>query len=342
MKDSKEKEHRISNLKDMIDTVKDDEESFEFDEMEEDSELINYLNENHDEEDELEIDDEFIYRPDDEDNDADNLEETPVDEEFIIKAPKAKDTGKNNDEDDEYGDELMGDISENFDNVVNAKIKGRPILAIVSTVLGVIFIILSIFIFQSRTDRVVDNVVAGETSFMFVVFLILGMLLIIYGAYKLFNIKNPFESMTKGIDSIDDEDDDEKDEIKPPEDTPSPKPIPKSNIPLDKDSYKIGEFDFKDLKTSLKKPADSKKDKDPDVEEVEEIPRAKGKKPKQKELTPEEIEELKYKQAQLENESIDDIFAEVEDIGEIPNISIDSKEKKWIKKIILIQGLWSS
>jgi hypothetical protein len=326
MKDSKEKEHRISNLKDMIDTVKDDEESFEFDDIEEDPELINYLNENYDEEEELEIDDEFIYRPDDEDHDAINLEEDPVNEEYIIKTPKAKDTD-NNDEDYEYGDELMGDISENFDNVVNAKIKGRPILAIVSTVLGVIFIILSIFIFESRTDRVVDNVVAGETSFMFVVFLILGMLLIIYGVYKLFNIKNPFDSMTKGIDSIDDEDDDKKDEIKPPEDKPSPKPIPKSNIPLDKDSYKIGEFDFKDLKTSLKKPADSKKDKDPAVEEVEEIPRAKEKRPKQKELTPEEIEEMEYQQAQLENESIDDIFAEVEDIEEIPIISIDSKEK---------------
>ena len=45
MKESKEKEHRISNLKDMIDNVKDD--SSLYDDMEEDSELIDYLN--HDE-----------------------------------------------------------------------------------------------------------------------------------------------------------------------------------------------------------------------------------------------------------------------------------------------------
>ncbi|WP_405293506.1 topoisomerase IV [Methanobrevibacter sp.] len=324
MKDSKEKEHRISNLKDMIDTVKDDEESFEFDDIEEDSELIDYLNEHHvdDEEDELEIDDEFIYRPDDEDDAAVNLEENPVDEEYIIKTPKAKDS-ENDDEYDEYNDELMGDISENFDNVVNAKIRGRPILAIIGSVLGVILIVLSIFIFQSRSDRVVDNVVAGETSFMFVIFLIVGLLLLIYGIYKLFNIKNPFENLTKDIDSIDDE---KKDENKAPEETPSPKPIPKSNIPLDKDSYKIGEFDIKDLKTSLKKPTDSKKDKTVE-EDVEEIPRAKEKRPKQKELTAEEIEEIEYEHAQLENESIDDIFAEVEDIEDMPIISIDSKEK---------------
>ena len=46
---------------------------------------------------------------------------------------------------------------------------------------------------------------------------------------------------------------------------------------------------------------------------------------KEKELTAEEIE---YEQVQLDNESIDDIFAEVEDIDDIPIISIDSEEKK--------------
>ena len=43
MKDSKEKEHRISNLKDMINNVKEDAKNSN-DELEEDSELINYLN----------------------------------------------------------------------------------------------------------------------------------------------------------------------------------------------------------------------------------------------------------------------------------------------------------
>ena len=64
MKDSKEKEHRISNLKNMINNVKEDndEKDLEYDDIEEDSELINYLNEETINYDELEIDDEFIYR----------------------------------------------------------------------------------------------------------------------------------------------------------------------------------------------------------------------------------------------------------------------------------------
>ena len=87
MKDSKEKEHRISNLKDMITNIKEEEEA-RFDDMEEDSELIDYLNEDHVDFEELEIDDEFIYHPGDEDSIAINLEEKQIDEDFIIKTPK--------------------------------------------------------------------------------------------------------------------------------------------------------------------------------------------------------------------------------------------------------------
>lgn len=51
-------------------------------------------------------------------------------------------------------------------------------------------------------------------------------------------------------------------------------------------------------------------------------------------MTAEEIEEIEYNKVVLENESIDDIFAEVEDIDDIPIISIDGEDKK--RKIILI------
>ncbi|MDO5814220.1 MAG: topoisomerase IV, partial [Methanobrevibacter sp.] len=78
MKDSK-KEHRISNLKNMIDNVKEDNASL-YDDIEEDSELIEYLNEDSDVFDELEIDDEFIYHPGDETENAINLEDSPIDE----------------------------------------------------------------------------------------------------------------------------------------------------------------------------------------------------------------------------------------------------------------------
>ena len=124
MKDSKEKEHRISNLKNMISNIKeDDPKSFEG--IEEDSELIDYLNENPSEFEELEIDDEFIYHPGDEDSDAVNLEEDQIDEDFIIKTPKTEDVEEGSviHEIDEFGDDLVGEISENFDHVINAKIE---------------------------------------------------------------------------------------------------------------------------------------------------------------------------------------------------------------------------
>lgn len=326
MKESK-KEHRIFNLKNMINNVKDDNEINPIDELEEDSELIEYLNENTIDFDELEIDDEFIYHPGDEDGSAINLDENKIDEDFIIKTPKVE---ENEEEDiDDFTEDIVGDISENFDNVINAKIGGKPILAIFSTILGVILLILSVFIFQSRSDRVIDNVVAGETSFMFIIFLIIGLLLVFYGVYRLLNIKNPFEKITSSIDDIDHEkkDDDETTETKTEE--PSPNVIPKSKIPLDKDSYKIGEFNMDDLKSSLKKPTDSKKKPQPKIEEnIDDIPPAKEKPAEKKGLTNEEIEEMEYEQVKLDTESIDDIFAEVEEIDDMPIISVDSKENK--------------
>lgn len=316
MKDSKEKEHRISDLKDMIDNVTDE----SYDEMEEDSELIDYLNGPNTDFEESEIDDEFIYHPGDEYNDALNLEETPIDEDYIIKAPKSEDVKK-----DEYTnmeEDLVGDISENFDNVINAKIKGRPVLAIVSSIIGVVLIIISVFIFESRSDRVIDNVVAGESSFMFVIFLVIGVFLLIYGVYKLFNIKNPFEKITSSINTIDSDVKEKKDNTNTKLEEPSQKPIPKSEIPLDKESYKIGEFDVNDLKTSLKKPTASNK-KVQFKETIEDLPPA-----KEKSLSEKEIEEMEYEHAKLESESIDDIFAEVEEIEDMPIISDNSKERK--------------
>ena len=97
MKDSKEKEHRISNLKDMIHNIKeDDSRGSNYADVEEDSELIEYLNEDTTNYDELEIDDEFIYRPGNDTGSAINLEESSIDEDFIIKAPAEKEIEKVN------------------------------------------------------------------------------------------------------------------------------------------------------------------------------------------------------------------------------------------------------
>lgn len=304
MKDSKEKEHRISNLKEMIDSV----DAEDVEEYEEDVELINYLNEDHVNYDELDIDDEFIYRPGDEEEDAVNLEDKHINKDFLIKTPKEQEIDNDDNSDDEFS---SGAVSEGFDKVVNAKIGRTPILGLISSFLGLIFIVIAAMVFSSRSDRVIDNVMSGENNFISVIFLIFGLLFLIYGLYKVIGFRNPLKGMSDSINSVE--------SGKPIESTPKKedieeKVVPKSNIPLDKESYKVGEFNFKDLKNKLKR---SKKPAPPTQEELDHIPPAREKPADKKGLTAEEIEELEYQQAVRENESIDDIFAEVEDIDEI-------------------------
>jgi len=319
MKDSKDKEHRISNLKDMIDNINDNEVKEE-EEIEEDLELINYLNEDKVDYDNLEIDDEFIYHPSD-DDDAINLEENPINEDFIINTPKEENENEDANENEEFFDDFTSDMSESFDNIVNAKIGRTPILAVVSTVIGLILIVLSAIVFSSRSDRVIDNVVSGETNFIAVIFLIFGLLMVIYGLYKIIGFKNPLESLSSSIDSV------ESNETTAKKEEPEEKVIQKSNIPLDKESYKIGEFNLKELKNKLKKPSTPKKPAPPTQEELDKIPPAREKPKEKKGLTADEIEEMEYEQVVRESESIDDIFAEVEDIDEMPIISVDSEDK---------------
>ena len=314
MKDSKEKENRISNLKNMFDHMNDEEEKQpevdEYDDIEEDEELINFLNEGMDE---YEIDDEYIYHPGEDSSNEINLEdEAEIDEEFIIET----DINEKLDNKFQIVNEPKGlenEINESFDNIVNTKIGEKPIFAVISLILGIIFIISSIIVFNSGTERIVDNVVSGENHFLVVSLIIIGALLIIYGAFKIFNIKNPFQSM---FDSMEE---DEKEELNKVEEKEEPT-IPKSNIPLDKESYKIGEFEMDDLKNTLKnsfsKSIDTPKKLEEEEEDidVENLPPAREKTPDEKGLIKEEIEEKEYEQARLDGESIDDIFADVEDL----------------------------
>lgn len=314
MKDSKEKENRISNLKNMFDHMNDEEEKQpevdEYDDIEEDEELINFLNEGMDE---YEIDDEYIYHPGEDSSNEINLEdEAEIDEEFIIETDINEKLDNKSQIVNEPKD-LENEINESFDNIVNTKIGEKPIFAVISLILGIIFIISSIIVFNSGTERIVDNVVSGENHFLVVSLIIIGALLIIYGAFKIFNIKNPFQSM---FDSMEE---DEKDELNKVEEKEKPT-IPKSNIPLDKESYKIGEFEMDDLKNTLKnsfsKSIDTTKKLEEEEEDidVENLPPAREKTPDEKGLIKEEIEEKEYEQARLDGESIDDIFADVEDL----------------------------
>ena len=207
MKDSKEKEHRISDLKNMIDNVIDEDNS-NYEDIEEDSELIDYLNESKNDYKDLEIDDEFIYHPDNDKNYAANLEENPIDEDFLIKTPNENDdsvVSENRELDNEGSEEITGEISDSFDNVMNAKIGTTPVLGVISTILGLIFIVISAITFNSRSEKIVDNVISGESTFIAVIFIIIGLLLLIYGIYKVIGLKNPLENISNSINSIDHE-----------------------------------------------------------------------------------------------------------------------------------------
>lgn len=326
MKDSKEKENRISNLKSMIDNVNEkSSEDMEFDmdeEIEEDEELINFLNENNDEfvtGEEFEIDDEYIYRPGKDDAHAINLDDTEIDENFLIEASINEDLNEKSQVVNKAED-FDEDISDNFDNLINMQISDKPVLAFVSLILGIIFIIASIIVFNAGTDRIIDNVVSGENHFIMVALIFIGVLLIIYGVLKIFKIKNPFENMMESMNDIEEEKGSLK---KTEEEEPT---IPKSDIPLDKESYKIGEFNMDELKNNLKssfsKTVDkTKKTPETTTEEinVEDLPPAREKSEEKKGLIKEEIEEMDYQKAKLEGESIDEIFADVEDLPDEKN-----------------------
>lgn len=319
MKDSEDKESRISHLKNMFDHMnnEDTEEKSEikqdeYDDIEEDEELINFLNETNDD---YEINDEYIYHPGKDDHEALNLEEdAEIDENFIIE------TNINEKLDEglpviNEPREFEGDITENFDNLVNIKIGEKPVLAIISLILGIIFIVSSVVVYNSGTERIIDNVVSGENNFLVVILIIIGVLLIIYGVFKIFNIKSPFDKMIDSINEIEDE----KENLKKVEDKKEEPILPKSNIPLDKEAYKIGEFNIDELKSTLKNSFSKtvKKSEEPIKEEeidVENLPPAREKSADDKGLIKEEIEERDYKQAKLDGESIDEIFADVKDL----------------------------
>lgn len=308
MKDPKEEaSHRILNLKNMMHNVKEERKSADNpdeDDLEEDEELIRFLNERHQEET-YEMDDSFIYHPGKNNVYEVNLDDD-IDENFIIKTNA-------NEESDEfpYSEKTLDyeeKIGENFDNIVNMKIHEKPVLGMLSLIVGIMLIIFSIIVLNSGTDRIVDNVVSGENNYITVVLLILGSLLIIYGIFKIFNIKSPFNSMMESIENIEE---DNSPNVKGKLEEPS---VPKSNIPLDKESLKVGEFDINELKTSLKKPF-IKRNKVQETEEIniEELPLAREKSKDEKGLIKEEIEEKNYKQAKLDGESIDEIFSQVRD-----------------------------
>ena len=363
MKDSKDTEERISDLKNMMHNVKNDDINDSLDEkdvpdvfeVEEDDdyeivdadEMIKELTPEDSSDDPLNepliIDDEYIYNPaehvDEHADDSD--EDSQIDQEYIIQTNFEDSQLDDEDEIDEeemeksYYDEDDEYISGHFDSVVHARVGKIPVMAVLSTVIGIIFIIIAIYLSTQTASRLVDNVVSGEAITGLLILGIIGLFLVLIGVYKMFSIKNPYESLTKVMDNL--EKPEKPSELKKMETEKKPNVLPKSNIPLNKEALKIGEFDPEEHKKRLEKPSSNfnkikhqtvKKPADNLTKEIPEPKKTESpKKVEKPKLTKKEIDKKEQKKAQLEGESIDDIFAGIEEIEDIPIVSVDSKEK---------------
>ena len=110
---------------------------------------------------------------------------------------------------EEPSDSLDGTISEGFDNLLNAKIAGTPVSGIASLAIGILLLIGSIIMFIGASDRVIDNVTSGEHNSIVAVMIIIGVLLVIIGAYKIFGFKQA-DKLASSIKNIDREEKAEK------------------------------------------------------------------------------------------------------------------------------------
>ena len=289
MKKSRENEHRISNLKNMLnninkeESVNNTEDVFAVNddaEYEEDEELLRYL---HHDDEEYKIDDEFIYHPDSDSTSNKDLKDCEIDDEFVyqpdddnLEKPKINEAyiiKTKLDDNDVSKDSVDGEISESFDNLVNAKIAGTPIIGIASLCIGILLLIGSAILFATASERIVDNVASGERSSVVVLLIIVGILLIMFGAYKVFGFKQ-LNKLSNSIKNIE----------KPQE-----------------------------KKETFEKPAS----KNTPQTKKEDVPQAKERPEEKKGLSQKEIEEIEYEKASLDNESIDEIFSNVEDIDSI-------------------------
>lgn len=321
MKDSKEKEHRISNLRDMMKNVTNDknaQDSFEeYDELEDApdddyevidaEEMIDILSKDYNKypKEELDVNEEFLFKPGKESGNNDDAVNDKINSEFIIKTKLEDSEFPQEPQKDLDYEEPKSDFSyddedflmEKFDGMLNKNIKGYSIIAWGSLIFGIILIIFSVFLFNFSSPRLVDNVISGETNTSGVIFLLIGLFLIFIGIYKMKVVKTPFEDVVDSIKSVE-KDNGKRDKTQ--EDNIIQKPLANDN----KEVKKVGEFDISEFKNKM--------DNLQSVDDTENT------------LSDEE----EYEKAHLDDESIDDIFAEIEDIDEVPIISVDSKEEK--------------
>lgn len=235
---------------------------------------------------EISLDDEYIYDPN-KTSDESVILSTEKDERFIRKVA---------DKDKDYDDEFM---SKQLDSILKTSIGRFPVLPIIGTVIGILLVIFGIITLDDISQRVIDNVVSGETSVEAIILLVLGVIILLVSVIKLFNIKTPLSDLGKEIDNIVTDT-----TIKTTEDT---------------DTNFFDEFDKKEIEEDLKK---LKKTVNPSIFKNK-IKKSEVKKSTSKQSTLDEHippakkidkeEEEEYRRARLDTESIDDIFKDIEE-----------------------------
>lgn len=237
---------------------------------------------------EISLDDEYIYDPNKTSDEAKILS-GEKDEKFIRKVT---------DKDENYDDEFM---SKQLESILKTSIGRFSILPIIGTVIGILLVIFGIITLDDISQRVIDNVVSGETSVAAIVLLVLGIIILIVSILKLFNIKTPLSDLGDEIDNIVNDT-----TTKTTEDTDTDF--------FDEFDRKEMEEEFKKFKKSVNPSIFKNKIKKPESEPEkttskqstldEHIPEA-------KKINKQEEEE--YRRARLDTESIDDIFKDIEE-----------------------------
>ena len=235
---------------------------------------------------ELSLDDEYIYDPNKTSDEAIILS-TEKDERFIRKVA---------DKDNDYDDVFM---SKQLDSILKTSIGRFSVLPIIGTVIGILLVIFGIITLGDISQRVIDNVVSGETIVEAIILLALGAIILVVSVIKLFNIKTPLSDLGEEIDNIVNDT-----TIKTTEDTDTDF--------FDEFNRNELEEDFKKLKKTVNPSIFKNKLKKSEVKKStskqstldEHIPQAKKIDTK---------EEEDYRRARLDTESIDDIFKDIEE-----------------------------
>lgn len=173
------------------------------------------------------MDDEYVFRPEDEA--SENIVLTDDSEEEFIE--------------DDLNAAL---INEKFDKLGNLKIGKYKVFPLIGTLAGLFLVFLSIYLINFGSKRVFDYTSSGEFNVWLVILAIAGIIILVASLIKLLNLNTPFDSLADKMDKI------ENNEIITPK-----KEETSTEVPFDESTFNINTFNTKFSK-KLRRPSSKK------------------------------------------------------------------------------------